>query len=312
MHNFLKHFLYQLLCCCFICFNAFGDGKPIESETVFEYMQNYKDFIDYESQLIDDYMVSNIKPKFSTLFEEIMHSDVDKIILYRDLMAKILFAEYKSFFMWRLEQKSKETGREIKHKELGGDGDLLREEMYWLDAGIMDSEECNGGTYQAKNRNRRQIKKQLRDQRLHTCLYPDGFEEYSVYFQTGTDGLHMIVHEDNKSDSAHFVWSVTLSSAIENNENIHKHNQVFDVYEQIYDYSEYYREQNEWAQDVKDGMFEPLPRKEHGCKKLNGKQPCHLVDIKDSSKWQSLSGDWGPSVTVTGGNLTETLQNSFY
>ena len=279
--------------------------------TMIGYSGNYEEFMKHESKLIEDYFLNKIEPEYGNMvdnFNAIMHSDMDKIILYNNLMVEILFAEYKSFFLWRLEQKSKETGRQIKQKEFINEKGLS-ERFFWLDRGVMDSEECNGGIYKAKNRNRRQLKKELADERNHTCLYPNGFEEYEISIQQHGDTHKIRVSEDNKSESKHFDWDIDVGYTDHGDKSFGDNIRYMNIYEIIYDYDEYYKEQNLYNQDAKDGMWEPVPRKQHGCKRLNKGGMCHLFEIKDMSKWDS--SDFGPSYQITGVEISDSMNWGF-
>lgn len=268
---------------------SFADGfEDVAKDPAFAYLQEYKRIINQQLPIIEERM-KNINPE---LVESVKNeSDETKIIKYNNYLAEKTFDIYKESFLNDMEQQGKKTGREIKTADYSN-GNLYK----WLDAGKMDQEKCNGGTYIPKRNSRYEINKMLRDQRKHTCLYPNGFKEYSIEIDDSADNTKnslsreksMVVCEDLPDEGIRIEYSVFLQqdSNIEDKKTYYSSEQsiIFSVDYTIYDYIEYHKWRNQDRQDIKDGMLEYIPKAKQMCR---SESTCVSVRVKDVEKWKS-------------------------
>lgn len=245
------------------------------------YIQNHKDFFNQELSIIEE----RIKKTNPELVESVKNdSDEIKIIKYNNWLAKNTFDDFRDFFVWKLEKQSETSGRKVRTaiNLLGPNS-----QEYWLDRGVLDEEKCNGGTYVAKNNSRHQINKELRDMRRYTCLYPDGFEEFSIEYINNEQDASLIVAIDDKIKGLHTEYYLFLNNDmyVDQNTNYESATQsiIFSVESAVYDYTEYHNWRNQGRQDIKDGMYSYVPRKKQKCNTLG----CITKEVKDIEKWKS-------------------------
>ena len=289
----------------------------VKQDTTFSRVIEYDDILKQSLPIIEARISSLTNDPLGTgarLVQSVKDdADYQKIIKYNNYLAEKTFNEYKDRFIADLYRRGQETNRAVRTKNYG-DGsnlNLTKETFIWLDAGIMDSEQCNGGTYKAKDYSREEVEKQLKDQRDHTCLYPDGFEDYTVVIQDAGNNNNntkiLLLSIDSVANNTHKTYEISLSKefALGNPKN---ETACFylDVSTQETTYYEHQTERNNWQQDIKDGMRE---YKEDGyC--LNGR--CQFTEIKDMSKWRS--GNWGADYKVkemaTGHSINHELEGN--
>ena len=227
-------------------------------KNIFTKSQDVESILDAQLPIIEERMkhiFSDINEFKHILVKEDIYTQ-RKLIKYNNLLAEKIFNEYEEFFLWKMKQKSKETGREIK-ESVGYDT------IYWLDAGIMDSEQCNGGTYERNNNSKKEQAKYFEDLQKHTCLYPEGFEEFAIKL-IEYDGEHeLVVFIDDVLSNIRNVYTIALkvddnidNSAIEEN------TLFFTSFKQTYDYHDYHRYRNEEQSSIINGKIfdEPLPK----------------------------------------------------
>ena len=258
---------------------CFGDKyDAVKQDSTFGYLQEYSEIMKQQLPIIEERM-KQIDPDLVESYKD--YTDVQKVVKYNNYLAEKTFNDYKDFFMWLMEQKSAESGRAIKN-EIYENG---REVYYWLDEGIMDSEQCNGHKlYKNKNNGRYEVNKMLRDERKHTCLYPDGFEEYKITTQDfGSPYLSVSIDDHLTNIRAEYEVSLTIESDSDDPNNIS--NSVFlDVFKSVYNYQEWHQWRNQLNQDIKDGMYQYVPKKKQDCNPAFG---CKIIEIKDIEKWKS-------------------------
>ena len=263
------------------CFgNKYDDVKydDVKQYSTFKHLQEYSEIMKQQLPVIEE-RIRQIEPELVESYKD--YTDIQKIVKYNNYLAEKTFNDYKDFFMWLMEQKSAESGREMK-SEIHENGSEI---YYWLDEGIMDSEQCNGHKlYKNKNNGRYEVNKMLRDEQKHTCLYPDGFEEYRIVIQDfGTP--HLVVSIDDKSTNVRAVYDVALSvNSYSDDPNNISNSAILDISKVMYDYQEWHQWRNQLKQDIKDGMYKYVPKKKQDCNPTFG---CKIIEAKDIEKWKS-------------------------
>lgn len=192
--------------------NADAAYNTAEAEQVVASVSDMGDDLraDYDA-LIEK--VRAINPKIVKKIEKQAKSDEAKISMLRSYLARETFEYYKNKFMSDLKQRSRETGRKIRHEDFDSkrkpkEGATIKysEERYWLDRGELDEKKC-------------------RNERGFTlCTYPDGFEEFEVSIRkvnrlnskkeerTGnaSDMYSIRFHKDVPSENYHLDCDITL------------------------------------------------------------------------------------------------------
>ena len=93
------------------CFGDKHDG--VEQDSSFKYLQEYREIIRQQLPIIEERM-KQIDPDLVESYKD--YTDVQKVVKYNNYLAEKTFNDYKDFFMWLMEQKSTESGREIKNE----------------------------------------------------------------------------------------------------------------------------------------------------------------------------------------------------
>lgn len=270
--------------------------EDVQSWPIFAGVNELSQFIKQELDVIESRM-RELNPQ---LVEQAANdTDAQKIIKYNNWMAENIFNEYRDFFLWDLEQKSKNSKRIIKIQDDYGGQELF----YWLDAGMLDTDECNSTAWPDKNDNRRQAEKKLKHNRDHTCLYPDGFEEYGITYQNF--GLPTLtISKDMKDLGIHVHYQIGLSLQSETDDPTHLGGAwAFSLSEIVEDYTEHHQWRNQQQQDIRDGMFSYIPKNRREC---NGVF-CPIVEVKDMEKWKS---NQMPSYSIKGINVSASINYS--
>ena len=216
------------------CFCYGDEYDDVMQDSLFANLQEFKRIMSHSLPVIEQ----RVRQTNPTLVESAKNDTKEqKIVKYNNYLAQKTFDEYKKFFLWDIKQVGKDKGREVIEPSYNRKGE---QEYYWLDAGIMDTEQCNGGTYVAKNNSKKEVEKQLRDEREHTCLYPDGFEEYHVTFQDYGNISSLDVNMDDKAMGVHVYYHVSLLDKGSNPDNPNNilNAIMFSVSEDVYNYQE--------------------------------------------------------------------------
>ena len=244
-----KFFTFLLLLCApIICLGDKYD--EVVNDPLFKNLQDYESIVEHSFPVIEARMMQ-IDP---ALAESVKNDTKEqKIVKYNNRLAQKVFDDYKKRFLSDLEQKSKQTARKIKEEKnpFSDAGTHM-----FLDRGILDTVQCNGGTYTAKNDSEKEIEKARRDTMEHTCLYPDGFEEYEVYFADDESMPGLYVEIDDKSKNVTEVYFVDLYRTVNaDNPNDVGYHLMLDVSNMIYNYNEVHVFRNAIQQDIKDGYM---------------------------------------------------------
>ena len=294
----MKRFLIVLLCMPTI---ARGEGD-IE-QNIFAGVYDLAEFVNQELQIMEEKM-KEFNPR---LVESVANdSDIVKIIKYNNWMAEHIFEEYRDFFLWDLRQQSEKTGRKILSRYEPG---VSYPGKYWLDEGIMETDQCNGGRYFPKEDSCIELYKSAQDEREHTCLYPDGFEEYSIYIDdnesmadsennylvkkpAGSSGVlkELKVLQDNAKENIRVKYEVELSGNSSIGENGANTSLLLQIFRTNMFYTDYHDWRNRVQQDIIDGKYtdgtvcEELP-----------KETCdqyHLFHIPEGCASMGSGPDW--------------------
>ena len=291
--------------------------EEVKQDPVFSGVQEYDNIMKQSLPIIEARISSLANDPLGTGAKLVQSSKDDtvfqKIVKYNNYLAEKTFNEYKDRFIADLYIHGQETNRAVRTKNYG-DGsnlNLTKEIFIWLDAGIMDSDQCNGGTYKAKDYSREEVEKQLKDQRDHTCLYPDGFEDYTLVIENAGANHNntkiLLLSIDSVANNTHKTYKISLNKESYLDDSKNQTSAFYlDISSQETTYYEHQTERNNWQQDIKDGMRE---YKEDGyC--LDGR--CQFTEIKDMSKWRS--GNWGPDYKIkelaTGHTINHELEGN--
>lgn len=302
-------------------------GDVVTEDSVFAGLHELEAFVSQELEIIEEKM-KELNPR---LVESAANdSDMVKIIKYNNWMAEYIFDEYRDFFVWDLRQQSEKTGRKIR-SSFDPDPSIDYSARYWLDNGIMETEQCNGGQYRMKGDTCFEWHELFQDEREHTCLYPDGFEEYTVNINEmdslsdsnnsywskarceGCDVVKKIaVFQDNAHDNVRRKYDVKLTGSSEIGG---KGDQMTRLHlwvsETIIDYSKYQDWRNRTQQDIIDGKYtdgmicEPSPKSECIDRGYEDGSCVHVHNGPDWKKWKSNRGM--PMGTVHGEEFDYSL-----
>ena len=251
-----KHLLVLLLMIITPYF-CYGDGyddtyNKLKQDSTFSPLIKYEEFIEHSLPVIEARMMQ--------VDSELVKSSKNdtkeqKIVKYNNRLAQKVFDDYKNYFFEDIKKKSKETGRKIQpYGEIKPDTQNI-----WLDRGILETEKCQSLAYKPKNNSREETEKALKYEREHTCLFPDGFEDFFIVSKP----THLFVFKDDKQRNVTFTYDVYLKRA---NEPIRQDNILSSIFlgffKKAYDYHKTHEVRNKDKQNVIDGIVEIDPDNE--------------------------------------------------
>lgn len=192
-----------------LCGGAHADDFETLSEPAqqtYELVQSELDTIESQIQQINPEIVSQNQDK----------SDEEKLVIYRSYLAQQTYELYERYFKNRIEKRSKQTGRTVKH-----DQSTPEKSKIWLDRGNLDSDEC-----QATPGNR-----------VGQCAYPDGFEDVWMRIEFNDNKGQFLFYEDNKAENK----TQTIRVQLRNRSDTQKmtNNIVIKIFTYEYDYKKY-------------------------------------------------------------------------
>lgn len=250
----IKHLLVLLLMITTPYF-CYGDGyddtyNKLKQDSTFSPLIKYEEFIEHLLPVIEARMM-----QIDSELVEATKNDTkeQKIVKYNNRLAQKVFDDYKNYFFEDIKKKSKETGRKIQP-----DGEIKPgAEQIWLDRGeYLESDACNGGTYKAKDSSEKERVKERRDHMEHTCLYPDGYEEYYISCFDDTDRSFLEVYIEDKLKNISESYTIVLNRYIESDsQNEGLHYISLDISKQTRNYNEDLGWRNAMQQYIKDGGF---------------------------------------------------------
>lgn len=197
-------------------------------------------------------------------------SDEEQLGLMRGWLAKKTFKFYYDKYMSEIKAQGEKTGRAIKTKTYGT-ADNVIEQLYWLDRGNLDKQECEQDILERR-----------------ACDYPDGFEEYEISHETITSKdknriiESFIVDKDDIAANSRKFISVTLTVSNINSYNAKYFNYTVSASVTTEKYDEYHKRRNQEAADIRAGKY---------VQRAKG-----YVTNDDGRKWDS---DWLPDAAVT-------------
>ncbi len=161
-------------------------------------------------------------------------------------IAEYKMQEYLNNLIADMDKISARTGRSVRYAEYDdGYGNISQE--WWLDRGELDDVKCNWD-FAARQ----------------ACFYPDDFMEYKISFSdTNSENditmQKISVQIDNPDANTTNFMDVFLYASYYDDDN----NKVYVIIGgNEYKYDDFYKWQNQTAQDVKNGMFVKVSRKE--------------------------------------------------
>ena len=229
--------------------NADATYNTAEAEQVVASVSDMGDELraDYDA-LIEK--VRAINPKIVDEIEKKAKSDEAKISMLRSYLARETFEYYKNKFMSDLKQRSRETGRKIRHEDFETQENKVKntQTYYWLDRGDLDEKKCRKDGWQI-------------------CPYPDGFEDFSLTIEetnqvnskkekrsgNASDMYSIRFHKDVPSENYYLACTINLDYASE----AFNAYEVDDFYEnstlRVFCSTELYSEHHAWRnQEVAD------------------------------------------------------------
>lgn len=201
--------------------------------------------------------VRRINPEYAFQIQQIADTDATKseaINMLHGWLMDYIYDKYKNIFLDQLKSRGQETGRQVKQEsyDFGGDGKSYvkrHQHHYWLDRGILDNKKC----------------KDKHD--FLICEYPDGFEDFFAFEDTGIvnglDGKSFTVWKDVPSDNYVLICGFERQKHSINGETISEFNTrslsteynilMADCQTEIYNDRHAYR--NQEVQDTKNGKY---------------------------------------------------------
>ncbi len=185
------------------------------------------------------------KDNFAKQACELNQESAKSLILWH-VSENNLFALYDNL-LDQMKQKSQQTGRELK-QEFFTDSAGGITESYWLDRGVLDSDECVWDF----------------DKKV-ACDYPEDFEEFSLYmYDSNPDMKNAQTIQSLKASIDNIDENKT--SIINISINNYKSSGILSTDILIegdeYKYNEYYDWQNQTAQDIRNGKMVKVSKQE--------------------------------------------------
>lgn len=286
------------------CFGGLYDGyEDVVQDPVFAPIMEY-DKLSWSHMLpvVEEYMQKH-NPEFAESVQDL--PDDQKIVKYNNYLAEKVFNDYENLFLWNMQEKSKQTGREIKYKTFINEKTGAKELTRWLDRGKFDTDECKV-TYHPKDYSKAELEKYKRDQREHRCLYPDGFEEFKMRVFHGIFST-LDVEMDDKQAGINYNYHISLRNNLYEDADIGQSVDL-DAYTNEKDYLENHAWRNQIQQDLKDGYANPVLR----CTGAKCKELEKLTQGETVSFWNRKvkSDDMVPKKTkIKGINISRSFAN---
>ncbi len=144
-----------------------------------------------QSTIIQDEL-KNIENKMLAINPELVEqntnkSNNEKLIAYRNYLARASFDWYKEYFINKLKERSQKTGRQIKSNS------TTEHDFYQLDNGRLDLPECQKDIWQI-------------------CPYPDKHEEFYIDITDYGTQQEIFVQEDDADRNVTQTFSIYLSN----------------------------------------------------------------------------------------------------
>ena len=174
-------------------------------------------------------------------------SDFERFARFTALYANTVYNDIKKEEIAKFEARSKATGRKIITK---GSNEHIHKRLYRGD--YLESEACNGmfGGYEDRLNNFESYVEQAK----HTCLFPDGHEEYSMQIiENGNKYKSFNVLEDDKSKGISRSIIIDLDMNLTKNKD--NYSNIFKYQSHVKPYDETLKLRNEEMKHIQDGIL---------------------------------------------------------
>ena len=159
-----------------------------------------------------------------------------QVVVVRSWLAEQSMEYYFEYYMQRLRDESEKTGRKIKSYK---DEDLGRT-SYWLDRGEHDDDE-----------------KCFNFEKRLACDYPDGFQDFSINYDTGDPYTSLYINYDLPDENKRYNKTISLYKDVYHDQNQTLADYTLRIFINEYNYDDYYKWLNQRAADVRAGMYVP-------------------------------------------------------
>ncbi len=212
--------------------------------------------------------------------------DEDSAVFQLAYFSEKLLLNFEMDFLEMMQQKSKETGREIKYSSESFKGGVSYE--YWLDRGKMDSSECE---WDFETRT--------------ACTFPDGFEEYRLtywVYDVGDENRQWNEKISVSFDDAAHNKSNTLSISMVSDDSKSVDNRMYNIRVTIsgteYEYNRWYAWQNQEVEDIRNGKY------------IRCTENCEAKGPFAGIEWKmDISKDWASNI-IPGGPFVHAIFNA--
>ena len=244
----MKLLLFIIVFCQF-CTNCFGssnnDYNTTESEQIINSSFSTADTLTSMHEELTE-KARMLNPSIVEKIEKKADTEEEKISMLRSWLAHETFEYYKNKFLSDLKQRSTETGRKIEKETYK----QASETNYWLNRGIIDTEQCKKDGWPI-------------------CNYPDGFENYYLSIMDSkeqnnnyqTQHKQIILDKDVPNEDYNLLCKLDITYQTHNDDepttdNIFTENAFLDISCHTTKYSEYHEWRNDLVEDVKNGKYD--------------------------------------------------------
>lgn len=239
----VKSFL--IITCCIITSSVFaadvGNIGTTNSNLIgLSFVQNQ--FEDIKSQ------VYALNPLLVTAVSS--QPESEQLAIFRGYLAEMAFNIYLSQYKEDIQNNGMRQNRTVRtlHKTTQNDTTTLTADLFWLDRGALDTNEC-------------------KTDGMISCKYPDGFAEYSISYierisndnpghWTKELNIDQDIPDENKSISVMIALSSNQTSADNKTDKYAYYADIFlNITEQVENYDEKQLYRNTRADDIRNGNY---------------------------------------------------------
>lgn len=174
----------------------------------------------------------------------------EQLAIFRGYLAEMVFNIYLSQYKEDIQNNGKRQNRTVRtlHKTSQNDTIILKMDLFWLDRGALDTNEC-------------------KTENMISCVYPDGFIEYSISYiervsndNPGHWTKELFIEQDMPDENKSISVMITLSSNQRSADNgTDKYAYYADIFlntiEQVENYDEKQLYRNTRANDIRNGNY---------------------------------------------------------
>lgn len=270
--------LLIFICIGIMPYGASGLDSAEQRDIVSSVQSNMNPVQSSDAQKIRDF-IKNEDPNFITSIST--ETEEKQLSLMRNWLAKKTFDFYYHKYMDEIQSQSAKTGRKIKMDKYGYDEkwNSSTTHYWWLDAGELDEPKCQQDSLARR-----------------ACDYPDGFEEYSISYETivskdrnNVTAELFIMQDDVATNSRKVIQiSLTIEKWDDSVDTVYTNGmqlwvQVTSTTEK---YTEYHKYRNQEAADIRAGKYR-VPTKKERAKYKNSAVGKLTAVTDDSLDWVS-------------------------